>query len=43
VGDLVRLREYPQRGYQIEQDIPDDVWKAGQELMKKGYDKYAKI
>lgn len=40
VGDLIRIREYPKLGYQIEQEIPDDVWHAGQELIKLGYDKY---
>ena len=40
VGDLLRIREYPKLGFQIEQEIPDDVWEAGQELIKMGYDKY---
>ena len=26
VGDLQRVRVYPARGFQIPQDIPDDVW-----------------
>ena len=26
VGDLQRLRLYPAKGFQIHQDIPDDVW-----------------
>ena len=26
VGDLQRIRIYPERGFQIEQEIPDDVW-----------------
>ncbi|KAM7183715.1 duf218 domain containing protein [Naviculisporaceae sp. PSN 640] len=37
VGDLVRIREYPARGYQIEQDIPEEVWEAGQRLIKAGF------
>lgn len=41
VGDLLRIREYPKLGFQIEQEIPDDVWQAGQELLKLGYNKYA--
>ncbi len=40
VGDLLRIREYPKLGFQIEQEIPDDVWNAGQELIKLGYSKY---
>ncbi|KAL7912667.1 DUF218 domain-containing protein [Trichoderma velutinum] len=40
VGDLIRIREYPARGFQIEQEIPDDVWEAGQRLVKAGYDKH---
>ncbi|TLS23111.1 uncharacterized protein PpBr36_06636 [Pyricularia pennisetigena] len=37
VGDLVRIREYPARGFQISQDIPDEVWEAGQRLIQEGY------
>ncbi len=40
VGDLVRIKEYSKLGYQIEQEIPDEVWQAGQELIKLGYNKY---
>ena len=40
VGDLQRIREYPARGFQIHQEIPDDVWRAYEELVKAGYDKY---
>jgi uncharacterized SAM-binding protein YcdF (DUF218 family) len=39
VGDLQRIREYPARGFQISQDIPDDVWEAYNELVRAGYDK----
>lgn len=37
VGDLIRIRDYPVRGYQIEQAIPEDVWEAGQRLIGSGY------
>ncbi|KAK3940261.1 DUF218 domain-containing protein [Diplogelasinospora grovesii] len=37
VGDLVRIKKYPQKGYQIEQEIPDRVWQAGQRLIGAGY------
>jgi uncharacterized SAM-binding protein YcdF (DUF218 family) len=40
VGDLQRLRVYADRGFQIPQDIPDDVWAAYEELVRAGYDKY---
>ncbi len=40
VGDLQRIKEYPKLGYQIEQDIPADVWGALEELVKMGYTKY---
>lgn len=38
VGDLQRIRLYPQRGFQIHQDVPDDVWEAFEGLVKAGYD-----
>jgi len=40
VGDLQRIREYPKLGFQIEQEIPDEVWRAWEELIKRGYTKY---
>ena len=40
VGDLQRIRVYPARGYQIAQEIPDEVWGAFEELVRAGYDKY---
>lgn len=38
VGDLQRIRLYADRGFQIPQDIPDDVWAAYEELLRAGYD-----
>ncbi len=40
VGDLQRIRIYPEKGFQIYQFIPDDVWKAFEELVKLGFDKH---
>jgi uncharacterized SAM-binding protein YcdF (DUF218 family) len=40
VGDLQRIREYPAKGFQIQQDIPDTVWDAFNELVKAGYDRH---
>jgi uncharacterized SAM-binding protein YcdF (DUF218 family) len=40
VGDLQRIRLYPAKGFQIEQEIPADVWSAFEELVEAGYDKH---
>jgi uncharacterized SAM-binding protein YcdF (DUF218 family) len=40
VGDLQRIKIYPARGYQIEQEIPEHVWHAFERLVRAGYDKY---
>ena len=40
VGDTQRIRIYPERGFQISQDIPDKVWSAYQELVKRGFTKH---
>jgi uncharacterized SAM-binding protein YcdF (DUF218 family) len=40
VGDLQRIKIYPDLGYQIAQEIPDEVWRAFEELVRAGYDKY---
>jgi uncharacterized SAM-binding protein YcdF (DUF218 family) len=40
IGDLQRIRLYPEKGFQIHQDIPADVWHAFDELVKAGYDKH---
>ena len=34
VGDLQRIKIYPEKGFQIIQDIPSDVWQAYEELVK---------
>ena len=38
VGDLQRIRLYAERGFQIPQHIPDDVWAAFEELVALGFD-----
>ena len=38
VGALQRIRLYPAKGFQIHQDIPDDVWRAYEALVEAGYD-----
>ena len=40
VGDLQRIKIYPARGFQIPQEIPDEVWGAFEGLVRAGYDKY---
>jgi hypothetical protein len=40
VGDLQRIRVYPEKGFQIPQEIPDDVWDAFTALVKAGYDRH---
>ena len=37
VGDLQRIKEYPKKGWQIPQEIPDDVWQAYEYLVERGY------
>jgi uncharacterized SAM-binding protein YcdF (DUF218 family) len=37
VGDLQRIQLYSSNGFQIPQDIPPDVWAAGQELIRLGF------
>jgi uncharacterized SAM-binding protein YcdF (DUF218 family) len=40
VGDLQRIKLYPALGYQIAQEIPDDVWSAFEGLVRAGFDDY---
>ena|SRR4029078_2152138 len=40
VGDLQRIMVYPERGFQIEQEIPNEIWAAYKELVTLGFTKY---
>lgn len=40
VGDLQRIRIYPEKGFQIPQEIPDDVWQAYEKLVGWGFTGY---
>jgi len=40
VGDLQRIIEYPAKGFQIFQDVPDNVFKAYFELINMGFTKH---
>ncbi|HUD06447.1 MAG TPA: YdcF family protein [Candidatus Saccharimonadales bacterium] len=37
VGDLQRIKVYPKQGFQIEQNIPENVWEAYKKLVRLGY------
>ncbi len=37
VGDMQRVKIYPEKGFQIFQEIPDDVWAAYEQLIALGY------
>lgn len=39
-GDLQRIKFYPEKGFQVYQEIPDEVWRAFEELVAAGYDKH---
>ena len=40
VGDLQRIRLYPEKGFQTPQEIPEAVWAAYEELVAAGYDQH---
>jgi uncharacterized SAM-binding protein YcdF (DUF218 family) len=40
VGDLQRIKIYPQKGFQIYQEIPEEVWRAYLRLVELGFDKH---
>jgi uncharacterized SAM-binding protein YcdF (DUF218 family) len=40
VGDLQRIRIYPEKGFQIPQDIPEEVWAAYERLVAHGFTQY---
>jgi uncharacterized SAM-binding protein YcdF (DUF218 family) len=40
VGDLERLRVYAERGWQVAQEIPADVWHAYERLVSRGFDDF---
>ncbi|WP_205509732.1 YdcF family protein [Longitalea arenae] len=39
VGDLQRIKLYPEKGFQVYQEIPDFVWDAYEKLVGMGYNK----
>ncbi len=40
VGDLQKIKLYADRGFQIAQEIPDEVWTAFEGLVRAGYDRF---
>ncbi|MEI7581970.1 YdcF family protein [Runella sp.] len=40
VGDLQRIKIYPEKGFQIFQEIPDEVWEAYEKLVELGYNSH---
>ncbi|HEY5462100.1 MAG TPA: YdcF family protein [Hanamia sp.] len=40
VGDLQRIKLYPEKGFQIYQEIPADIWEAYEKLVALGFDKH---
>ena len=40
VGDLQRIKVYAEKGFQIPQEVPPDVWSAYRELVKAGYNQH---
>jgi uncharacterized SAM-binding protein YcdF (DUF218 family) len=39
VGDMQRIKLYAEKGFQIPQEIPPDVWQAFEQLVSLGFDK----
>ncbi len=37
VGDLQRIKIYPEKGFQVFQEIPEDVWRAYERLVELGF------
>lgn len=40
VGDLQRIRVYPEKGFQVYQEIPAEVWSAYEQLVALGFDRF---
>ena len=40
IGDLQRIKIYPQKGFQVSQEIPEDVWQAYERLVELGFDQH---
>jgi len=40
IGDLQRIKFYPEKGFQIYQEIPVEIWNVYQRLVALGFDKH---
>ena len=40
VGDLQRIKIYPDKGFQVAQEIPPEVWAAGLQLIEYGFNSH---
>ncbi|WP_018617487.1 YdcF family protein [Segetibacter koreensis] len=40
VGDLQRIKLYADKGFQVYQEIPSDVWEAYKQLVEAGFDEH---
>lgn len=40
VGDIQRMKIFYEKGWQIKMDIPQNVWKAYETLVRKGYNEF---
>jgi hypothetical protein len=40
VGDLQRIMEYPEKGFQIYQEVPPDIRDAYDQLIASGFNKH---
>ena len=40
VGDLQRIKVYAEKGFQIPQEIPNEIWNAYEELVAAGYNRH---
>ena len=38
IGDLQRIRIYAEKGFQVYQEIPVEVWRAYEKLVALGFD-----
>lgn len=39
-GDLQRIKVYPEKGFQVYQPIPDEIWLAYEKLVASGFDQH---
>lgn len=40
VGDVQRMRVFYEKGWQVKDEVPDNIWEVYEELVKRGYDEY---